>query len=105
MDNLRAIVREVVAWYAGNGRGIKNRLFKSFDDEHGTYVVTSVMYPQYSDAGGIVVLVRVVGDKVVIEEDNTDRPVEQRLMNRGIPRENIILAYRGEPVPDPVEPI
>lgn len=76
---------------------------KSFDDENGTYVVTSIMYPQYGDTGGIVVLVRVAGDTVVVEENNTDRPVEKRLMKRGIPREKIVLAYKGEPVPDPVE--
>jgi hypothetical protein len=105
METLKAIVREEVGWYAAGGTGANVRFFKSFDEEAQTYVVTAVVYPKYDDSAGVVVLVRIVGDKVVIEEDATDRPVEQRLMERGIPREKIILAYRGEPVPDPVEMI
>jgi hypothetical protein len=99
---LTDIIRDEIAWYAANGTGINMRLFKSFDEVNQTYVVTSIMYPSYKESANVVVLVRIVGDIVVVEEDNTDRPVEQRLMRRGIPRDKIVLAYRGEPVPDPV---
>jgi hypothetical protein len=105
MGELKDIVREEVAWYAGNGRGANVRLFPAFDEARQTYIVTSVLYPDYKDTAAVVVLVRIVGDRVVIEEDNTDRPLEKRLLNRGIPREKIVLAYKGEPPPDPVEMI
>lgn len=52
------------------------------------------------DIALVVVLARVVGDKVVIEEDNTDKKLIDALRQRGIPREQIILAYAGEPIPD-----
>jgi hypothetical protein len=42
----------------------------------------------------------VLGDKVVIEEDLTDRPLYQALMRQGIARERLILAYVGEPLPE-----
>ncbi|MCU0515000.1 MAG: XisI protein [Anaerolineae bacterium] len=103
MAALKEQVREAVAWYAGSGRGLNARLFVAFDEERQVYIVTSVVYPRYTDTAAVVVLVRIVGDRVVIEEDNTDRPLWQRLLQQGIPREKIILAYAGEPVPDPIE--
>lgn len=45
---------------------------------------------------GIVVMARVVGDKVIIDEDITDRPLYEALMEAGIPRQQIVLAYAGE---------
>jgi hypothetical protein len=48
------------------------------------------------------VLAQVVGDKVIILEDRTDKPLYEALMiNGGIPREQIILAYAGESLPTP----
>lgn len=49
-----------------------------------------------------VVLARVVGDYVVIDQDTTDKPLVDALMiNGGIPRERIILACAGETLPEP----
>ncbi len=42
---LTDIIRDEIAWYAGDGIGGNVRLFKSFDEEHQTYIVASVMYP------------------------------------------------------------
>ncbi len=49
---------------------------------------------------GITVLARVVDDKVIIDEDTTDRPLWKELVRAGIPREQIILAYAGEQMPE-----
>ncbi|MDQ7028108.1 MAG: element excision factor XisI family protein [Anaerolineae bacterium] len=45
-------------------------------------------------------IVRVVGDKIVIDDDRNSDPFYEALMQAGIAREQIILAYAGEPVPD-----
>jgi sulfur carrier protein ThiS len=45
-------------------------------------------------------MVRIAGDKIVIEEDMIDTKVLDTLLQAGIPREKIILAYNGEPVPE-----
>jgi sulfur carrier protein ThiS len=37
---------------------------------------------------------------VIIEYDGTDKPLLDALLQRGIPREQIVLAYQGEPIPD-----
>lgn len=62
-------------------------------------VTTSGEYPT-----NIVVQARLAGDIVIIDADNTDRPLVERLMAEGIPREKIIRVYAGEevsPTPQP----
>ncbi|MBK9124901.1 MAG: XisI protein [Chloroflexi bacterium] len=100
MDPLVNIVREEVGKYAGSGRGGNVRLLPVYDDERRTYAVTAVDHPRVRWPAGVVVLARVVGDVVVIEDDQTDRPLVDALLQRGVPREKIVLVYAGEPAPD-----
>jgi len=100
MDELTKIVREEVRKYAAGGRGANILLFPILDDELKTYAVNAVDYPTRSDSAGVVVLARIVNNKIVIEEDATDKQLIHALMQRGISRDQIILAYAGEPIPD-----
>jgi hypothetical protein len=100
MDTLAQIVKEEVRYYAGKGRGAGLRLFALLDDERQTYAVNVVDHPVRKDVGGIAVMARIVGDVVVIEEDTTDKPLYKALLGRGVPREQIVLAYANEPIPD-----
>lgn len=52
MDNLKQIVSEEVAKYAGNGRGANIILFPLLDDQRQTYAVNSVDYPTREDYAG-----------------------------------------------------
>jgi hypothetical protein len=98
--NLTQIVREEVEKYAGSGRGANIILFPLLDDEHKIYGVNAVDYPTRRETAGVVVLARIVGEQVVIEEDMTDKPLIDALLQRGVPRSQIVLAYDGEPLPD-----
>ena len=100
MDILKQTVREEVKKYAAGGRGANILLFAILDDEHGIYAVNAVDYPKRDDVAGVVVLARIVGNRVVIEEDMTDKKLVDALQQRGILRDQIILAYAGEPIPD-----
>jgi hypothetical protein len=102
MERLIQILREEVEQYAAGGRGFNIRLFPLLDDERHVYAVNAVDYPvRNAIAAGVVVLARIAGDKIVIEEDATDKPLVDALLARGIARESIVLAYKGEPIPDP----
>jgi hypothetical protein len=70
------------------------------DDVRQVYTVVAIDHPVRREEAGIIVLARVVGDQVVIEEDNTDRPLIDALMQRGIPRSQITLIYAGETLPE-----
>lgn len=48
----------------------------------------------------VVVMARIEGDYVIIEADRTDKPLVERLIDAGIPREKIIEYYAGEPLPE-----
>ncbi len=56
------------------------------------------VYPHREDTAGVVVLARLAGDFIIIEEDTTDRKLVDSLLQQGISREQIILAYEGEAV-------
>ena len=100
MDQLKAILREEVSWYAGTGKGVRLRLIRSLDDEHGVYAVFAVDDPNPDNtAPEIMVLAHIKDDHIVIEVDNTDRPLVYHLEERGIPRQQITLAYEGESIP------
>ncbi len=48
-------------------------------------------------ASHLVVMVRIVDDKVIVHSDNADYPLVDELIHAGILREQIHVAYRGEP--------
>lgn len=101
MAGLVDIVREEVRKYDCGGRGWNSRLFFLADEPNQVYTVVAIDYPQRRNIGGLVMLARIVEDKVVIEEDNTDKPLLDALIQQGIPREQIVLAYQGETIPEP----
>lgn len=50
-----------------------------------------------ADAG---LIARLVDDCIVIERDINDKPLVDALVQAGVPREQIFLAYLGEPLPE-----
>jgi hypothetical protein len=96
MDQHVDIVREEVRKYAGSGRGAGLRLFSLLDDEQQHYGVIAMDEPRTHRAAGVVVMARVVEEGVIIEEDRTDKPLVDALLQRGISRRRIMLAYAGE---------
>jgi hypothetical protein len=91
------IQREVEAY---SGPTIKGRTFFVNDKEQQLYAV--LILPDYPPRfqSGIMVMARLLGDYVIIDEDTTDRPLVKELVRAGIPREQIILAYAGESLPE-----
>jgi hypothetical protein len=77
-------------------------LISVLDDEQQVYTVVSLNREQKpGKSPWIVMLAQVIGDYIVILEDRTDKPLVDALMvNAGIPRDKIILAYAGETLPD-----
>lgn len=100
MDSLKEIVRDEVEKYAGSGRGVNVRTIRLLDDVHQTYAVNTVPHPERKRPASVMVMARVMGDMVIIEEDRTDKPLVDALMQAGIPRHQIVLAYIGESLPE-----
>jgi hypothetical protein len=103
--SLAQITRREVDLYGGGGCA-NCRSYPILDDENQIYAAVVIPDDRSWDQQGrtayIAVIARVVGDYVVIEEDRTlDKPLVDALMINGeVPREKIILAYKGEKLPD-----
>ncbi|KAB2854632.1 MAG: XisI protein [Anaerolineae bacterium] len=94
-EALVQITRQEVERYVGFSP--QAELYPILDDEHQTYAVAIIPHWPRQYPPDIVVMARVVEDKVIIEVETTDKPLIDALMiNGGIPREQIVLAYAGE---------
>jgi len=98
MGPLKEIVQRVVADYAGEGLNGVSYLTKSEDGS--VLTVTDFARIRGEHVSGISLVVRVVDDFVIVERDQNDKIVLDALIQAGVPREQIILAYMGEPVPE-----
>jgi hypothetical protein len=96
MDTLKQIVREVISGYAGKVLNGYSYLTQSLDGD--VYTVVDVAQVKGKHISGVSLVVRIVGDKVVVERDQNDKLVVYALVQVGIARRDIILAYAGEPV-------
>jgi hypothetical protein len=97
MDDLAVTVKREVFRYAMPL--FNSQTFLSLDDTRQVYVVLSVIDSTSPDGVVPVVMARIIGDVVVIEADNANKPLLDALLQAGVPREAIILAYEGEPIP------
>jgi hypothetical protein len=97
MGSLKAILKQEISWYATGGFNVQTYLLS--DEIQVVYAVLVVDTPIRYDPVGVVVMARIEGDKIIIEEDLTDKPLAQRLIAAGIPPEQIIRAYAGESIP------
>jgi len=100
---LTTIVQREVEDYAGPA--YKAKTYYIEDPKRHIYTVIIVPDDNYplNLKAGVTVMARIVGDKVVIDQDITDRPLYEELIRAGIPRSQIVLAYAGEKLPDATE--
>jgi hypothetical protein len=92
------ILTEALRGYTG--KGLNHVSYLASDTNEGTFSVFSVAMIQGKRLVESDIIVRIVDAKIVIERDINDKPLVDALLQAGIPRTQIILAYAGEPVPE-----
>lgn len=97
MDWLNILIDEV-SKYAKVGRYGQSYLTRN--DLEKIYTVVAFGEADGEHFSFTALIVRIIGDKIVIQEDRNSDPLYEALMQAGIPREKIILAYAGEAVPN-----
>lgn len=97
MDKLaryREIVRRLVEEYArhkpSHGQIDTEAIV---DAEKGHYEVMHVGWDRQRRVHGCVVHIDIIGDKVWIQHDGTNRPVADELLAAGIPASDIVLGF------------
>ncbi len=97
-QSLAEITRREVERYVGHSD--ESNLYFLSDDKQLAYAVVDVPNIPRTYSTEIVVMARVVGEYIVIDEDTTDKPlVDALIINAGLAREKIVLAYQGEAIP------
>jgi hypothetical protein len=100
MDRLKETLRKALASYTGEALNGYSYLTANNDDT--AFAVISIGYlpdRRIVDAG---LIVRLLPDRIIIERDLNDKPLVEMLLQADVPRHQIVLAYAGEPVNEPV---
>ncbi len=100
ISELAQKTRKEVLRYAGYSPIAK--LYPLIDDSNQSYAVVMMEDSPEIKPAWIVVMARVIDNKIIIEEDTSlDKPlVDALMMNAHIPREQIVLRYAGESIPN-----
>lgn len=98
MDSLRAVVTSKVAGYARQGLNSESCMTQNAEGTVFTVVVVSQQEGQHLTF--VSLLVRLLDNIVVVERDQNSDPIVDALVQAGVPRSQIVLAYAGEPVPE-----
>lgn len=98
MDRLREILTTVLESYTGRGYNGYSYLTSSTDQRH--FVVTSVGTVQGKRIVNTGLVVQLADDTIIIDRDINNKPLVDALIQAGLPRSQIILAYAGEAVPE-----
>jgi len=64
------------------------------------FTVVDVYQQQGTRQASTGLIVHLTPEHIVIERDMNNKPLVDALVQRGIPRQRIILAYAGEPLPE-----
>jgi hypothetical protein len=94
--DLVSLVKNEVASYDTTAYKAKSAFVA--DEAQQTYLVVDIPDKDHPAAHDplVIIMAHVAGNRVIIDVDLTDRPLYEALMQAGIPREQIVLAYAGE---------
>lgn len=98
MATLKEILLTCLNEYLGEGLNGFSELTQNLDQTLFTVIATG--FRKGTRFSFTALIVRIIGDKILIEEDRNSDPLYEALMQAGIPREQIILAYAGEAIPN-----
>jgi hypothetical protein len=74
--------------------------FLTFEMQKQAYAVIAVSKQRGEHMTALNLMVRLIDDCIVIDTDRNDKPLVDALVQAGIPREQIVLAYAGEALPE-----
>lgn len=94
---LKEILLEELNKYTG--QGLNDYAYLTSNDAEGIYTVIDIATIRDKRLVGTVLIARLVSNKVVIELDKHDKTLVEALLARDVPESQIVLAYRGDPVP------
>jgi len=94
MSSIKEILQEVIAEY--EGKALNGYSYLTRNQAEDVFSVVSVGEFKGQRIVDMGLVVRLVDNTIIIERDANDKPLVDALLQAGVPRENIILAYGNE---------
>ena len=94
VDDYRKIVKEILAKYRGYASffdGVEDQLI--FDTENDHYQLAKVGWSGQKRFFGSVIHIDIKDGKVWIQHDGTEHGIANDLLERGVPKEDIVLGF------------
>ncbi|MEO8396956.1 MAG: element excision factor XisI family protein [Chloroflexota bacterium] len=98
MDTLKSTLERMIETYVG--KGLNGYSYLMSDPDRAIFTIISVGYIKGQRLVDANLITRLVDDKIIIERDMNDKPLVDALLQAGVPRSQMILAYAGEAVPE-----
>ena len=98
--DLEAIIAREIQPYAGEM--LNGYAYLAVSADQSVFTVVSVARIKSERIIHLSLHIRVVGDHIIIEYDDSSEPLVDALLRAGVPRSQIVLAYTGEAVPETV---
>ena len=97
---LVSVMDTIIQTYDGSGDDFK--VYVLVDEARRSYAVTGIgEQPTRKQHSFILIQARIIGDYIIVDEDKLwDKQLWKALEKAGVPREQIILAYLGEKLPE-----
>jgi hypothetical protein len=93
----RQIIEEILNWYGSfqPNRGEEFERQVLFDREHDHYQVIDVGWDYPTRIHSVLLHLDIKDSKIWVQADNTDPGVVDRLIEHGVPKEDIVLAFHA----------
>ncbi len=98
MASLKEIVLEVMSGYAV--KGLNGYSVLTSTPDHRFLTIVSIANVKGQRLTTTSMIVHLEHNAVIIEHDINNKPLVDALVEAGVSRKKIILAYAGEPVPE-----
>ena len=100
MDKLEHILETCMRTYATKGHN--GRSYFTKNDTEKVMTVVSSFVVQGNHYVDTTLMARLVNERIIIEQDKTNKPLVDMLLAADIPRSQITLVYAGESVEETV---
>jgi len=90
-QSVETVLSDFIAYISGSPSTTDR--FMVADNEQDTYLVFDLGWQKRHRIRSMPILIRIINDKVWVEADNTDYIFVDRLLEAGIPKEDIVLAF------------
>lgn len=96
MDNIKNILKKTLLSYAGDG--LNSYAYLMSNDDETAFAVVASASVRGKPVINTGILARIEGNLIIIERDMNDKQLVDALVQNGVPREKIVLAYAGETI-------